>query len=152
MTKFLRDIAEALQQVDVGSGKTPKIKVGNGDKVVGTMSEELKKLYVLRAESKKKVENLLNRGKLLALSANGNDPAIESMMDEITIAASWHEAIEAVFWTSLRTEFPQIAAKPSIGIREGWQVVWNQAISGHEERRIVIEAIQIPTELLKTTH
>lgn len=92
----------------------PPDDIKKGEHKVGTMSEELKRLYTLWKESYRLAEqHKLNH-------------RLEPSVDE---EKTWKyydyktDALREIFWFCVHEEF-DLWGKPTTAVRKGWQVVW----------------------------
>jgi hypothetical protein len=128
MIRFLQELVEELDQIEVTRVEEPKGEIKHGDIPVGTCSDELKKLYGLRTQAGRKVIDL--RKQIFGRLAESLDASQETLaeLEEIegqrVIADLRLQAIDNLFWVAVRSEFPAIAARCTIAIRKGWLIVW----------------------------
>lgn len=130
MTAFLEELINNLRDVRLEGVHGPPGKVGDKDHVVGVMSDGLRRLWVLfeRAiEYFKSARTAVAHAMVDAISSPNppKEPPPE-LVKKINLAESREEALRGLFWESVRHEFPDLYGKESIGVREGWQVVWTE--------------------------
>ena len=129
MHPFLAEIIENLKRIKVEKLAGPQREVGEGDHVVGVVSEELKRLWGLRAEGRRKLFELERLLLLIAAQHLGEPeppPEYLEKRREFLLADSDDDAVNELFWAAVRQDFPEIAEHPSIGVRREWKVVWSE--------------------------
>ena len=99
----------------------PLVELEGRDHIVGSIDSDLdlQKLYALGRRLIAESERLL----IDARAARSR----EEMGELVSRAKEFNEKgelIVSIFWASIRDSF-RLWDKPSIGIREGWQVVWS---------------------------
>ncbi len=102
--------------------------VGKKESVVGVLDFDLLKLLYLRGQCKEKITVIYEAMSPCAAQecfSEKNEPS----RGQIIILAAEHEALDQIFWVSLRTRFPELTGKDKIGVREGWKVVWSEDIT-----------------------
>lgn len=126
---FLSELQDELERVELQDVKGPKAELEDGQEAVGELSEELQRLWVVKVEA----NNALNalKGELLQLQGRhyGEDkapPEFAELATRYNLAVHRSEALDNLFWTSVRIEFPILADKGSIGLAEEWQVYWQR--------------------------
>ncbi len=145
---LIKEIIERLAGIEVDDLRyEPGEAVQDGDHVLGVMNDELKKFNVLRNETLRETQEIAL--KIVAIEDKTGDkehPDIAKLRPDFDLASVKHHAAESLFWDSLRVEFPGTLSKPSIALRKGWQVVWNE--EGRRITRIgVIISPVFPEEL-----
>ena len=135
------DLVARILEVDLAVARQYKFPpVKEGDHVVGVMSENLERLFCKRKEvcetSRKSDAEVMtfgldhvklhSKGKLEEHDCSEFQKQLEEMSDKALAQAAATQNIDDVFWGMVRFEFPELAHKADIGIREGGQVVWTE--------------------------
>jgi hypothetical protein len=106
------------------------------DHPVGVMDDSLKGLFTLWKRTEMDITKVAKKALKaiydFPISFSPDQKAVEELqkeLEDIGIEASLIQgraiALEEVFWVSLRDQFPEARGK-SLGIRKGFQVVWNE--------------------------
>ena len=104
----------------MGSSIEPSNEVEKDEHVVGTADADVQKLYGLAMQWQKTsmetavAARFINRRK-----------EAEANLETAAILQKKSELVLEIFWLSLKETF-DLWGKPSIGIREGWKVVWSE--------------------------
>jgi hypothetical protein len=116
-------------------GLNPSLDVMVSDHVVGTADDELRKLYEISIQHEKSgFESFL---------AAQNAKTKENCEYHAKKALEFHRKTEILmefFWASIRDTFG-LWDKPSVGIRKGWKIVWeedNDLEPESEQHKIVV--------------
>jgi hypothetical protein len=120
MSAWLKSIQAALKKVTGEDSVEPDTEACPHDHVVGVADQELRKLYYLFLQNKKQSQEAAAAVLLLS----GKDR--EAKLQEAAKYDSQADVLRDMFWVSCRHDFPDLWAKPNIGIRKGWQVVWTE--------------------------
>ena len=135
MTGLMKRISEEMATIPIGDLATfdePDAAVEPNCKVVGVLSDDLKRLFILRRcalqkgreMEAKKIEVLvvgpMREGSLFN-SKNLLQKAMALMMEESRPIEEWTTLLDTLFWQSVRFAFPETKGK-SISINVGWQV------------------------------
>lgn len=120
MPTWLQSIQAALEMVTGEDAVEPNAEACKHDHVVGVADQELRKLFYLFLQNKKKSQEAAAAVLLLS----GKDR--EAKLQEATKFDSQADVLKDMFWVSCRYAFPELSAKPAIGIRKGWKVVWTE--------------------------
>ncbi len=127
MTRFLKLLLDESSKVP-SSEMPPLIPVDEGETVVGKLDADLLQLYILRAVWHKRLLKLLNEHEHIHvdLRANPEDQdkkrEHESLLRRYAVLDNQYDAVDRLFWASVRTEFHDIPAG-DIGIRQDGKVV-----------------------------
>lgn len=124
---FLGSLQEDLEKVDLRTFKPTSGGIEEGQEVVGTLPEELRRLWVVRAQASDAVVAL--KGEMLQLagrnvSQSEDPPELPELEVRYYLAVSREKALAALFWDALRHEFPVVSNKSTIGFTGDWQVYW----------------------------
>lgn len=144
MHSFLTEIIENLKRVEVEKLAGPPDEVGEDDYVAGVMGEELKRLWGLREEMRRKLRELEQALRLIKIQHFGVPdlpPKFIELSREFCLADSDDDAMNELFWAAVRRDFPEIAEHPVIGVRKGWRVVWRT--EDEEEKHPLVTIIQL---------
>ncbi|MDO8560219.1 MAG: hypothetical protein Q7S23_04285 [bacterium] len=142
---FIEELNRQLANVDLGDLAEPREDgISENDHVVGSLPDDLKRLYTLRLRSITD-EPLVQAKALRALADvtqehRGVVPAasVDDVERSLELQRHRRRALDTLFWTALRTEFPELATKRCLAIRKGWQVVWSEDESDDAPRALII--------------
>ena len=98
----------------------PRLEVSTDDHIVGEASDELRRLYNLRERYLKRCTEEEVRSRF----ARTNDEAREAI-DLAKEYRSRAKMADAIFWAALKDNY-SLWQKPTVGIRQGWKVVWSE--------------------------
>ena len=126
---YAMKVLARANEASLKDARSPDFKVKPGEKVVGVLPDDLKKLYMLMDQTAKKVNSLNEQG----MKLYGSLPEKE-MLEKTTKEASQlyrnlqlensdHAMLEECFWTSIRRHLPETADISNLGLRENWQIV-----------------------------
>jgi len=130
MAMWLESILQELKGVSEAQEgfAEPHTDTGPKDHVVGVADSDLRKIFFLVKQYKKRTLELV--AELMVCRSS----EVENKTKEAKRYNTQGNVLMDVFWVSCRAAFPELWDKPSIGIRKGWKVVW----SDHEERSLGI--------------
>jgi len=123
-----------IAAIDPATVKLPSDKVRSGDRVVGTLTPDLIRLYglainktdeyvLLREENEKKMTVLKTGHRCdYGPGCEKHYAAMTKLQEEIKGAAENALALQEIFWRSIQVEF-SILHENSFGLRENGQVV-----------------------------
>ena len=129
MQKFIEELLKEIGTVDLTEAVGPDRKVGQGDKVVGVMSDDLKRFCVVyrQACDDKDVQCAKVHEQLGAIAGK---PFSEITAEEWTIVQDHYmlhgqtKAIQDLFWLAVKMEFKELfITQRGIGLRKDWTVV-----------------------------
>jgi len=106
------------------------------DRPVGVMNDSLKRLFTLWKRTEIDVTKVAKKALKaiydFPISFSLDQKAVEELqkeLEDIAIEGALIQgraiALEEAFWVSLRDQFPEAKGK-SLGVRKGFQVVWNE--------------------------
>lgn len=127
-TGLFAELTARMADVNLDGLDEPTGEVQDGDEVVGVLTDELKRLYAVRAQdidachgfnvsSLHKVADLMERHP----SPDEMSQAFKDLAREKEVHEIRHAAIETLLSAAVRLEFPAAVSK-NVAIREGWQV------------------------------
>lgn len=119
MTAWLKSLQAELKKISGETAVEPDTEVGKHDHVVGEADLDMRKLYSLLIQKKK----LSVEAAAAAMVVGGKGR--KAKIEEAAKFDDQFDTLKAMFWTSCRFAFPELWAKPSIGVRKGWKVVWS---------------------------
>lgn len=130
--KVLVEINQLMAAVDLSSTDAGEV-VAENEKVVGVLSETLKRLYVVLLKGGDRINALIekhnDRGEELLVEHNGHLPDdfelpddLNAMRREIELEEIKVSLVKNIFWAAVKVEFPTCLDK-DCGIREGDKVV-----------------------------
>ena len=125
---FLNKLLGMLGEVSLNNVLSPATELERGDKVVGILPDDLKKLYwvaeftehkfaTLGTETSKKFGNLSKE------ELEKQKDAVTKGYENILVASKEFDATINLFWSSVRLQFPSTIRAMNIGLRKDWQVV-----------------------------
>lgn len=122
MTKWLEAIFAELKGVSEiqESFAEPEEKPGPRDTVVGVADHDLRKLFFVFKQYRKRTLEIA-----VSISLCGAKER-EQKIKEAMRLDTYADALKELFWVSCRHTFPELWDKPSIGVRKGWKVVWSK--------------------------
>ena len=143
MKTLYREIIERLEEI----GKNGPVKEPDGvldadAHVAGVISDDTKKIYGLREEIYEEAKGLKARGIRLFTDCEKRkkdpheSPELLALAKETWVFELKKEAVDKLFWNSVRWEFPELTGKGVIGIYAGWKVAWTE--DKDDEPRIVV--------------
>ena len=127
---FLKELQDGLGQVDLEQVEEPAVELEDDDEVVGVLPEELQRLYALKVKASEAHRAI--HGEILQFcgrhisSLTEPPPEFDQLAQRHNLAVHRAEALDNLFWTSVRIEFPELANKGTIGLAEEWQVYWRK--------------------------
>lgn len=160
-TKKLPAILEWLiSRLETVEVVEPKDKVPKGATIVGVMSEEMQRLSCLRRVLCDEHNELVERGKqeLETIDSRAEQKKTREHVEwELHVAKKKHEIVETLFWLGIRTKFPELAGKSSVGFGQGWRVFYQEKCdqcprctarreAGFSAPGIDVEIIKIPMD------
>ena len=130
--KWLLELAEQSKAVDLNDGiPVPDEEVRDGERVVGVLSDDLKRLYVVWTRSleeqlavcEEKHAKMLQR----AQSMSNSELVASGLAAEIKEHELLHgrlDLIKNIFWHEVKTAFPEVILEGGgVGLRKDWKVV-----------------------------
>lgn len=126
---FLNELQDELGRVDLMQVEEPQVELEDDCEVVGELPEELQRLYALKVRAANALMAL--QGELLQcrgrhFGQTEPPPEFEALVERHNLAECREAVIDALFWASVRVEFPVLANKGTIGLAEGWGVYWQK--------------------------
>ncbi len=121
---FLKKVMGMVSEASLKGVKLPDYELEEGEKVVGTLSDDLKKLYVVMLGAKEKTKALHDRLEKEISELGDNIPKgkKKAIVQEHAMVHLEEDLIESAFWTCVRLEFPEVGSD-DVGLRQDWQVV-----------------------------
>lgn len=130
---YLRELLAQLESVPE-LPPSPDGPVEEGDHVVGTLSDDLRRLYAVlqlaQRQCQQQVQAALRlRAELLGKQklTFGEQERVEKLQATLGRQELHYETVKRLFWTSVRMAFPELLDKQSVCIREDWQVCWEES-------------------------
>jgi hypothetical protein len=145
MGTLIRDLLDCFAKVDVEFIDEPDEEIGENDHVLGTCSDDAKRLYVLRDQAISSAKNI--KRQIIHLMADIDDmpqgppSKLIELHNNFQAANERTTILDKLLWATIREEFPEGNNKPSIGFRKGWQIVWTGGIAAI--------GIPLPPEILR---
>ena len=96
----------------------PHTPIGPGEKIIGTATEDLKKLYTLWMSKEKTIEENKIRAKF-SKTQDEREEAIMLILKDMEVA----ECLMRLFWIAIKDEFDLWKTDSMTGIRTGYIVV-----------------------------
>ena len=144
---------------DVAIDKTiePDAIASKSDTVIGKCSDDAKKVYILRTKTIHRIREVCSEKLLLVAEALKQNrlplppppPEFIKLLKESSMLCAKEKTLGELFWYLIREEFPQLIDKPSIGIRKGWKVIWEDDVEeaadpiAEESMELAIEDLSI---------
>jgi hypothetical protein len=130
---FLKSLLDEAEAIQLDGQDGPKVALEEDDKVVGVLSNDLKRLLLLREGYRKKVDTF-NKKVYARLAEVGDD--LRKIAPEENreheqkkeLLSNEIELVDAIFWSAVKHEFPAVIGH-NIAVRQGWQVVTFEDIS-----------------------
>lgn len=127
LPQFLISLGETLDRITPDDGCLIDAKVTDGEVVIGTLSEPLRRLWyylhTLKADIGEKTEQHV-REHLLGYCKEGSETCA-NFHDYILTATPKISDLENIFWITAHMEFSE---HNTIGVREDWKVVWLKSV------------------------
>jgi hypothetical protein len=121
MLPFLQELIKNLEAIEIDESEGPSLPVQADEHVVGILNDELKKLYVLIQHMDETINNITERARQIFISGEED---LTNLQKQFSLLASKGVTLHRIFWTEVRSDFPEVNDKPGIGLRAGWLVVW----------------------------
>lgn len=98
----------------------PEEESGSRDHIVGILDEDLRKLFFLIRQYRRRAYEIL-----CTLEGMPNSEKRSKDFNECLRFETEANSRREIFWALLRGTFPDLWLKNEIGIRAGWKVVWS---------------------------
>ena len=128
MIAFLNQLIADFDNVSVADSPLPDQPVEEGEKVIGTLDAEHKKLFALSGVLHGKLQRLqIDHQHLhIDLKVNPDDKKKRQQHEDLlkaqALLGDQFDTVRQIFWSSIRSQFPE-ATTGELVIREGHQVV-----------------------------
>ena len=133
---LLEELMADFQAITPDQWVEPKDEITDADNEVGTMTDELKSLYALRFRCIDEGEVIPRELSSVAEAKFGkslDNLSVNEMSEIITdeVRKRMKRSIikiklaDDIFWRILEYEFPELHRKESVGVRQGYKVVWS---------------------------
>jgi hypothetical protein len=99
----------------------PNVPLQGDDRLVGDMSLEHKKLFTLMTLTLKQSEEI----KLRARFSSNEDQ--RKLFEEFALLTSKYDLLNTMFWFEVKLTYRDLNSKSSIGVRQGYKIVWNDS-------------------------
>ena len=124
---YLKKILACIDRISLKEISPPKGKVGPGEMIVGTLPDDLKKMYAVMEMMRAEVNALIDEGnkRFGALNAGEQqkqEDEIIKLNKQLHLARNEYKLIERCFWDDMHLNFPNIVPG-LVGLRQEWQVV-----------------------------
>ena len=96
----------------------PNVPLAPGEVLVGDMSVDHKKIFTLMTSTLKQSEEL----KLKARFSNSDIQ--RSLFEEFSLLQDKYNLLNDMFWFEIKLAHRDLNNKPSIGVRQGYKIVW----------------------------
>lgn len=137
---FIEELKLGLADLDpkkVEEAVTKLPEIGEGEKVIGTISEDLQRLWALQDSTFDELKKKSIRHQTVCLH-DGSD-SCKKFQQEIKNAGEFIQIRREIFWASARKDFGFTAEK--IALRKGWQLVEMPEASELELQRMIVSRI-----------
>jgi hypothetical protein len=139
--KFIREVLAQIKAAKTAGVGDKLSEVGKGEKVLGTLSDELQRFYVVLDRTiKKELSSRMKDCSAPKPEDGGSCPIREAMH----VSMNRIETIKEMFWGAVRREIPGALTSPEIGVRKGFQVV---ACPPSDEGEVTLMRIPIPADI-----
>ena len=131
MIQWLVDLVAKINAVVLcDTSPAPDREVAEGEEVIGPMSEALRRLYVVFAESSEAITAQCGK------AHDAIDKITDKAKDDITLeewkfieghflAHEDHQTVEDIFWRAVHREFPKTTVdRRGVGVRKDWLLVY----------------------------
>lgn len=99
----------------------PNIPLQPGDNLVGDMSIDHRKLFTLMTLT-------LKQSQEVQLKARFSDPENQKgLFEEYALLNSKYDLLSDMFWFEVKLTHKDLVNKHSIGVRQGFKIVWNES-------------------------
>src|SRR3989344_4972480 len=115
---FLKKVVGMASEVSLKGLKSPDSELETGEKVVGTLPDDLKKLYVVMQDAREKTKALHARLENVPEDVK----KLKLIIQEHAVVHLEENLVREAFWTCVRLEFPETVSG-DVGLRKDWQVV-----------------------------
>lgn len=145
----LAEITGLLAAITADQFTAPNAEMEDGDHVVATANDDIKRLFVLRNRLSDKHNELAKSADLsLAdlteyLFKHGQHKAVAELeipgspmfeaeaklkrtIAEMQGVGSLHKIVDGIFWLEVRRQHPDLEGKSTVGIRSDWSLVWTE--------------------------
>lgn len=122
MSTWLDEIRMEIENMDPASIIEPPAEVNREhDHIVCEAEDSLRKLYTLTMQLEKEANMMLVNARFSGNIANMLEAAenAQRLMRKV-------DALREIFWISLKDSY-DLWDKPTVGVRKGWKVVWNNS-------------------------
>lgn len=136
MASYIQTLLSQLNDVDVNDASMTKTldPVGQDDRVLGVCPDDLKRLKVHIHHIMVRQNALEKKIRILKIEHEGDETppeGFERLAAETLRLAEEYDMLDKLFWFALRHHFSEKGGDaPSIGIRQGWQLVSFNASEG----------------------
>ena len=122
---LLKAILNRMSEVSLKNAKAPEHALEEGEKVVGTMSDDLKRLYIVMDDACEELESVGKKSAAWIESFEGEElpkDEDERKKREFLLLSNECRTAYTCFWNSLHHEFPE-TLREDVAVRKDWQVV-----------------------------
>jgi|SRR3989344_2971080 len=123
---FLRKIMGRMSEVSLKGIKSPDDELEEGDRVVGVLSDDIKRLHFVMGSS---IDRNIEMCKSLQKEFDGleeseiSEERLTQARQECLFAHLECDFLKSAFWTCVKFEFPELVGVRGVAIRKDWQVV-----------------------------
>lgn len=133
MSELLREVQRLISAIDIPKSlQEPPEPVGEHDTVVGEITDpNARRIYsafysasAALAEGLKEISHFSIDHPEAMNTDSAHTAKLQELLNEQFRLESVTQILQALFWQEVRNAFPALARKATIGVRQGWKVVW----------------------------
>ena len=109
---------DSLQEKDF---LEPNVPLGDGEELVGVMSTDHKKIFTLMTSTLKQSEEIKLKARF------SSNELQEELFKEFSILQDKYNLLNDMFWFEVKLSYRDLHNKPSIGVRQGYKIVWTNS-------------------------
>ena len=123
---FLKSLDEKLKNADPKEAREPKDEVQEGYHVVGELSDNLRRIWVLRQQIHNQMVGVQQEGfrALAEINTEFDRQKLKPIAQKGGELNEEYVTLWNIFICSLRAEYPELVGKEVIGCAKGWKVYW----------------------------
>ncbi len=116
----LEKLQHMINEIEIFDSLGPDDEVMQDDEIIGKMTDEIKRIYILRSQVDQSI-----RDKMADL-IRSNDSLFDNpeVTQELGKAHRFNSLLDELLWFAIRTEFDLWGSESGgVGLRAGWKVV-----------------------------
>jgi len=99
----------------------PNVPFDTEDNLIGEMTLEHKKLFTLMTLTLKQSEEVKLKARFSSSEVQKN------LFEEFSLLTSKYNLLNDMFWFEVKLTYRDLACKPTIGVRQGYKIVWTNS-------------------------